>query len=324
MLPWPLSEETPVSGTGDHVPVLLAETVRLLAPPPGGVVADGTLGAGGHAEALLEAVGADGRLVGIDRDPVALKRAGDRLARFGGAFAPVHGRHEELPELLRGVGIFAADAILFDLGLSSMQLDEAARGFSFRSDGPLDMRMDPTEGPTAAELLEGASEAELTRILRNWGEERRARTIARAIVQERRRQPLTRTRQLAALVEKALGAGARRFRIHPATRTFQALRIAVNHELDNLEAVLPQAVGALNPGGRLAVISFHSLEDRIVKRFFRSLSRDQYDDRQPVPQVARKASLQLITRKPITPSQQEQSENPRSRSAKLRIVEKIG
>jgi 16S rRNA (cytosine1402-N4)-methyltransferase len=265
-------EEKTVAPTGAHVPVMLRETVDLLAPSSGATLVDATLGLGGHAESLLEIVGPEGRLIGIDRDGRALDLARRRLARFGDTFVPIRGNHTDLLRLLREASAFAVDGVLFDLGVSSLQLDEPERGFSFRADGPLDMRMDPDSGRTAAEVVATASEEELRRILWNYGEERRARAIARAIVEERQREPLTRTRQLAQLVERVLGPAARRFRIHPATRTFQAIRIAVNREIDDLERLVTEAVSILRRGGRLAVISYHSLEERAVKRAMKALA----------------------------------------------------
>ena len=289
-----------------HVPVLLDETIELLAPCSGRTVVDATVGAGGHAEAWLEAAGPDGRLLGVDRDPHALELARERLARFGPRFVPLPGDHADLLALLHGVGVNEVDGILFDLGVSSMQLDDPARGFSFRADGPLDMRMDPAAGPTAAELVAGTSEEELRRLLWRFGEERNARAIARAIVDERRVRPIVSTLELARLVERAAGPAARRLRIHPATRTFQALRIAVNRELEGLPEALRGLADALPARGRLAVISFHSLEDRPVKHTFRAL--------------ADTGRVRLVTKKAVRPTPEEESRNARSRSAKLRAL----
>ena len=303
-----------------HQPVLYHEIISALRPTRNRLYADLTAGAGGHAWGILEASQPDGKLLGLEVDPQALSIARERLAPFGQRAILIQASYTTLSSQLAGLDWPGLDGIVLDLGVSSLQFDTPERGFSFTHEAPLDMRFDPSAPLTAADIVNHWNQQELADVLYRYGEERRSRHIAAAIIAAR---PISTTTRLAQIVARAARQSPKG-RIHPATRTFQALRIAVNHELDNLEAVLPQAVGALNPGGRLAVISFHSLEDRIVKRFFRSLSRDQYDDRQPVPQVARKASLQLITRKPITPSQQEQSENPRSRSAKLRIVEKIG
>ncbi|HXV77984.1 MAG TPA: 16S rRNA (cytosine(1402)-N(4))-methyltransferase RsmH, partial [Candidatus Polarisedimenticolaceae bacterium] len=262
-------EETVMTPESVHEPVLLRETIDWLAVRAGSTVVDATLGPGGHAHALLERIGPSGRLIGIDRDPQALVVATGRLARFGPAFTAVRGNHTDLLRLLRAAAVERVDAVLLDLGLSSLQLASPERGFSFREDGPLDMRMDPQSAPTAAELLAGAGEDELRRLLWRYGEERRARAIARAIVAERVRRPLETTRQLAELVARVLGPAARRYRIHPATRTFQALRIAVNREVDDLERLVADATSVLRCGGRLAVISYHSLEDRAVKHSLR-------------------------------------------------------
>jgi 16S rRNA (cytosine1402-N4)-methyltransferase len=283
--------------------VLLDEVLALL-QPRGGVgfrALDCTVGAGGHAEALLERSSPDGRLLGLDADPRALELARARLARFGDRVRLLRRNFGELAEL----EVEPVNAILFDLGLSSMQLDAGQRGFSFRLDEPLDMRFDPAAPqPTAADLLNILSEAELERTLRTYGEEPRARRVAREVV---RRRPLARTGDLVAAVSAALGPA--RGRIHPATRTFQALRIAVNDELAVLEAGLDAAVTLLAPGGRLAVISFHSLEDRIVKWRMRGW--------------ADRGLVRVLTRKPLQPGAEEAARNPRARSAKLRVAERV-
>jgi len=313
-----------VTHRGEHVPVLLAEVVELLAPRPGALFVDGTLGGGGHSEALLERLTPGGRLFGIDRDPQATESTGQRLARFGDAFRALRGNHTDLARLLREQDVFAVDGILLDLGFSSVQLDDPARGFSFRADGPLDMRMDPTEGTTAAELLAGTSELALRRMLRTFGEERRANAIARAIVRRRESRPFDRTRDLAELVERTLGPGARRYRIHPATRTFQALRIVVNGEVEGLEELVAEAVSMLRRGGRLAVISYHSLEDRAVKNALRALAhRCTCPPGMPICGCDREDLVRLVTSKPIRPSDEEVERNPRSRSAKLRVGERL-
>ena len=257
---------------------------------------DMTLGAGGHAEALL--VAGTERVVGVDRDPEAIRLAARRLAPFGDRLTTVVGRYSEAPELEAG----SADGVLYDLGVSSMQLDRAERGFGYRSTGPLDMRMG-AEGPTAGELVNSLPEGELARIIFEYGEERRSRRIARAIVRARERAPIETTEQLARVVAGA--AGRRPGGAHPARRTFQALRIAVNRELEELASSLPRAAGLLAPGGRLVVISYHSLEDRIVKRFF-----------------AEEPSLEAITPKPLRPGETEVAANPRARSARLRAAER--
>jgi 16S rRNA (cytosine1402-N4)-methyltransferase len=304
-----------------HISVLLAPVVALLAPQSGAVIIDGTVGAGGHAAALLEAAGPDGRLLGVDQDASALALARERLAPFGARVRLVHACFDRMAELTAEAGIDAADAILLDLGVSSMHLDDPARGFSFLRDGPLDMRMNPDgDGPSAEEIVNTWPESELADLIFRYGEDRLARSIARRIVQAR---PLASTRALAESIEAAVPMRLRE-KIHPATRTFQALRIAVNDELGALERVLPQAIGLLKPGGRLGVISFHSLEDRIVKQVFRDESTDCLcPPEQPVCTCGHRASLRLITRKPVTAEAAEVALNPRSRSAKLRVAEKV-
>jgi 16S rRNA (cytosine1402-N4)-methyltransferase len=294
-----------------HAPVLLAEVVAGLAPRSGGRYVDGTLGGGGHAAALLEASAPDGRLLGIDADPAALAAAQVRLAPFGERAALAHGNFRDLASLVGTAGFAPIDGLLLDLGVSSHQLDTPERGFSFQVDAPLDMRLDPTEGTTAAELINELPEGELADLIYRYGEERGSRRIARLIGETRRKRSIATTGELAAIVARALGG--RHGKIHPATRTFQALRIAVNGELDSLETVLPQAVELLAPGGRVAVIAFHSLEDRIVKQFFRAESG--YGGQGP-------ARLRILTKKPIEAGVEEARTNPRSRSAKLRIAER--
>jgi len=316
----PKPEESPVN----HLPVLLEASIEFLAPFSGATLVDATLGAGGHAELLLEAIGPDGRLIGIDRDPAALDIATRKLARFGSAFTPVRGNHTDLPELLRQAGVFAADGILLDLGLSSMQIDDASRGFSFRQDGPLDMRMDPETGSSAAELLARLGADEIRGILRDFGEERRAGAIARAIVRRRVEAPIETTGQLAELVERVLGPAARRFRIHPATRTFQALRIAVNDEVTGLGRLVTDAASMLRRNGRLVVISYHSLEDRAVKRTIRGLAeRCTCPPRLPVCSCGREDLLRVLTGKPVRPGTEEVERNPRSRSARMRAAVRL-
>ncbi len=312
------------SPTATHRPVLLRETLELLRPRPGAVFVDGTVGPGGHAEAVLEATAPDGRLLGVDRDPEALALARPRLAGFGARAILVQGDYRGLAEIARHEGFFAVDGVLLDLGVSSPQLDDPARGFSFRADGPLDMRMDPSSGPTAADLIATASEAELLRILRTYGEEKLARPIARALLKRRRQRPITRTLELAALVESVAGGRARRWRIHPATRTFQALRIAVNRETEDLERSVTEAVTLLRRGGRIAVVSFHSLEDRAVKRVLRGLaSRCICPPGLPVCGCGRENLVRVLTAKPLRPGPAEVEDNPRSRSARLRAAERL-
>lgn len=301
-----------------HIPVLYNEIIHALQPHQGGLYIDGTVGAGGHAWGILEASSPDGRLLGLDLDPQALDLAEERLAPFGDRVTLVRASYTTLPEQLEAQGWSAVDGILLDLGLSSMQLDTPERGFSFLTDAPLDMRFDPAAPVTAADLVNNLQEKELADLLFRYGEERKSRQIAREIVRSR---PVNTTRQLAQIVARA--AGRKAGKIDPATRTFQALRIAVNRELEAVEDVLPKAVQALKPGGRLAVITFHSLEDRIVKQFFRKESQDCIcPPRQPVCTCGHKATLAELNRQPITPSEAEVKTNPRSRSAKLRVAER--
>jgi 16S rRNA (cytosine1402-N4)-methyltransferase len=302
-----------------HIPVLYQAVLSGLQPQPQGHYIDGTLGAGGHAFGILEASTPTGELLGLDLDPVALGVAADRLKPFGDRAHLVQGSYREMVGEASKLGWAAVDGIVLDLGLSSLQMDTAERGFAFRTDGPLDMRFSPANPLTAADLVNDAPESELADLIFEFGEERAARRIARAIVVAR---PITGTQQLAELV--AAVVGGKRGEIHPATRTFQALRIAVNGELETVEAVLPLAVGLLKPGGRLAVISFHSLEDRLVKTFFHQEARDCIcPPDQLVCTCGHKATVRELSRKPLAPSADEIRENPRSRSAKLRIIEKL-
>lgn len=308
------------AGASDyHQPVLADEVVEWLQPGPGKLVIDGTLGGGGHSELLLRA-GAE--VWGVDRDPEALAYAGARLARFGGMFRAIEGNHGELgaiPELSGGRKV---DGILLDLGVSSRQLDEAGRGFSFQSDGPLDMRMGPSSPRDAAEVVNEWSEEELVRIFREYGEEKQARRIAAAMVARRRSRAFFSTLDLAGHIEKTIG---RRGRIHPATKVFQAVRMAVNEELESLDAALRAAAGLLAPGGRLVVISFHSLEDRRVKHALRAASRPELDDPGwPEPRPNPGCIYDLPVRRAITAQAAELARNPRSRSAKLRVAERRG
>ncbi len=288
-----------------HVPVMRAEVVTALRPDRGGVFVDGTVGLGGHARALLEA-GAT-RLVGIDRDAEALERAREALAPWGAAVTLVHGDYRRLGGLLDEAGVGAVDGLLVDLGVSSLQFDGEGRGFSFQRDEPLDMRFDRSSGATAADLVASAGPEELADIIYRFGEERHSRRIARAIVSARERDPIVTTGQLAALVRRAVFTRGRQ-RLDPATRTFQALRIAVNAELDGLDGFLTEAAGRLADGGRLAVIAFHSLEDRVVKHTLRALDQ------------AGELGLVVVTRKPVWPTETEVAGNPRARSARLRVA----
>jgi 16S rRNA (cytosine1402-N4)-methyltransferase len=287
-----------------HKPVLLCEVLDALRPAPGKSFIDATVGLGGHAEALLERLVPGGRLLGVDRDADALELARRRLARFEGHFELVHGNFRDLPEhAARHLGR-GADGVVMDLGVSSYQLQQAARGFSFQADGALDMRMDPSGGPTAAELITRSRAEDLERILREYGEERYARRIARAIAE--RRRDLRTTGDLAALIEAVVPR--REWRLHPATRTFQALRIAVNDEIGALEAALSTLPKWLAPGGRVAIIAFHSLEDRIVKNALRAYGAA--------------GEMAVLMRKPVRASAAEVADNPRSRSARLRVAER--
>jgi 16S rRNA (cytosine1402-N4)-methyltransferase len=303
-----------------HLPVLLRPAVDALAieSRTDGTFVDATFGRGGHSRLILERLGPRGRLIGMDRDPEAIASA--RRIRDP-RFTPVHARFSELQTRLAALRAGAVDGVLFDLGVSSPQLDDPRRGFSFRSDGPLDMRMDPTQGQSAFEWLERAREAEIREVLSGYGEERFAKQIAKAIVAARRRGPVRRTGELAALV--AASARTREPGQDPATRTFQALRIHVNQELEELSLALPQALAVLDSRGRLAVISFHSLEDRIVKNFMRGAARPTLPERLPVrARELPPAKLRIVGR-PAKPSAEEIRANPRSRSAVLRVAEKL-
>jgi len=302
-----------------HVPVLFQAVLDGLQVRPGGRYIDATVGGGGHAVGILAASSPDGRLLGLDRDPAAVEIARARLAPYAERVMLVHSSFTHLEKQARIRRFVPVDGVLLDLGLSSLQLADPARGFAFGVDGPLDMRFDPAAGgPTAAMLVNRLSFEELAGLLYRYGEESQARRIARAIVAAR---PIHTTKELAAIIEREIG---RRGRIHPATRTFQALRIAVNDELAALEAVLPQAVGVLAPGGRLVVISFHSLEDRLVKRFMRRESRDCICPPEvPACVCDHRATLQVVTRKPVRPGADEIAANPRARSARLRVAERV-
>lgn len=307
-----------------HVPCMPAEVAAFLACRPGGTYVDGTLGGAGHARAICRAIQPGGRLIGIDQDPEALRHAGEVLAPWGPAVSLVHDNFRRLPSILAQQGITRVDGILVDLGLSTYQLEGSGRGFSFQRDEPLDMRMDPRSTATAADLVNGLPEAELARLFREYGEERRARGIARRIAARRREQPITRTAELARLAAAGAGPGARHGRIHPATRVFMALRIAVNQELESLEAFLPAAVEALAPAGRLCVLAFHSLEDRIVKRTFRRLAGAcQCPPDAPRCTCGRVARVRVLTPRVVKPSEEEVAANPLCRSCRLRAVERL-
>lgn len=306
-----------------HTPVLLPQTIEALQPRPGGRFVDATLGAGGHAEKILERTAPNGTLLGIDADPVALEAARRRLAPFGSRVTFVNAYFDDLERISPEYDVNRVDGILFDLGVSSPQLDRAERGFSFQATGPLDMRMGPSASTTAADIINNASPDELQRIFREYGEERFSGRITARIVAERQREPILTTDRLAGIVARAKPKHSSE-RIHPATRVFQALRIAVNDELGRLERALPQAVHLLRGGGRLAVISFHSLEDRIVKQFMRAQARGCICPPQvPVCVCGRQPTLRLVHSRSLVAGATEVEANPRSRSARLRVAERL-
>ncbi|MEU3016020.1 MULTISPECIES: 16S rRNA (cytosine(1402)-N(4))-methyltransferase RsmH [unclassified Nocardiopsis] len=308
-----------------HVPVMLDRIVELLAPAlsrPGAVLVDGTLGLGGHSEALLRACPTL-RLVGVDRDPTALERSARRLAPFADRTHFVHAVYSEIPRALDEAGAEYADAVLLDLGVSSPQLDETDRGFAYAHDAPLDMRMDGTQELTAAAVVNDYPVAELTRVLRTYGEERFASRVARAIERRRAQGRIDSTRELAELVRDAIPAATRRTGGHPAKRTFQGLRIEVNAELSILEETLPAATSRLDVGGRIAVLSYHSLEDRMTKRAFAALATDTTPADLPVPLPDRQPELRLLTRGAELPTDEENERNPRAQSARLRAAERV-
>jgi 16S rRNA (cytosine1402-N4)-methyltransferase len=314
----------PAPDGAGHRPVLLTPLIESLQPRPGQTVVDATLGAGGVTAALLERVHPGGRVIAIDRDQSAVEAARVRFADQGDAIQVAQGDFADLDSIVRTLGVAAVDAVVFDLGISSIQLDDPARGFSFRLDGPLDMRMNPSSGTTAAQLVDSLTADELASLIREYGDERFARPIANRIARTRELVPLTTTTQLRELVEQVV---PRRFwpkRIHPATRTFQALRIAVNHELESLERGLQAAISILRPGGRLGVISFHSLEDTLVKNALHVAAQNCVcPPQQPHCTCVHRATLFLLTRKVIRPDPAELATNPRSRSARLRVAEKL-
>jgi len=311
----------PDAGAAGHVPVLLEEVLAWLDPRPGGTYVDATVGGGGHAAAILERIAPSGRLIGIDRDAEALAIAGQRLAPFAAAVTLQHANYTAIRQVVAETGLEAVDGIVMDLGASSLQFDAPERGFSFTRPGPLDMRMDRTQPTQAADLVNTLSEEDLSHLIHTYGEERWARRIARTIV---RRRPLATTSELAETVGMAIPRRAWPRGIHPATRTFQALRIATNSELESLEHALPDAVGTLREGGRLCVITFHSLEDRIVKHLYLRLSRGCIcSPGSPTCSCGGRRLVRVLTRKPITPGSAELSANPRARSAKLRVAERL-
>lgn len=307
-----------------HKPVLLTETLRFWTAAASGVYMDGTLGGGGHSAALLELL-PQASLIGIDQDQEALQAAASRLAAFPGRVKLVKSNFSQIAEIAAELAPAGVDGVLLDIGVSSHQLDDGERGFSYQQDAPLDMRMDRDGNTlTAADLVNRLPETELADLIYRYGEERYSRRIARAIVQARQQQPVLRTGELARLVKGAMPRQAKQEQQHPAKRTFQALRIAVNRELEVLEAGLAGALQALKPGGHLAVITFHSLEDRIVKEQFRAWAKGcTCPPEFPVCQCGKKPQVRLLTKKPVTATEQELAENPRARSAKLRAVEKL-
>jgi 16S rRNA (cytosine1402-N4)-methyltransferase len=311
---WEIVGETGPQQDGasdDHLPVMRSEVLSWLRPQSGGIYLDCTVGYCGHAIEVLHASQPSGAVLGMDRDSRAIKICHERFRAVGDRLVLVKAHFMDLKSILAERGISRVQGVLFDLGVSSPQLDEPSRGFSFRLEGPLDMRMDQASGPTAADIVNGLDEADLANMIYRFGEERYSRRIARAIVRARRDQALTTTGQLTSVIESAVPGHYRRGRIHCATRTFQALRIAVNRELDHLEASLRDAADVLDLGARLCVISFHSLEDRIVKQTFKALLSQHGGE------------LEIVTKRPQIPSQQELDENPRARSAKLRVMQRI-
>jgi len=307
-----------------HIPVLLRETMDALAVRPGGTYIDCTVGGGGHAAEILRRSAPDGRLIGLDQDDNALRAAGERLAPFGDRVTLVRTNFERIAEVAERLGIDGADGVLMDIGVSSHQFDEAERGFSYHHDAPLDMRMDRTQPLSARDLVNEWEEAEIARVIREYGEERWASRIAQFIVRARSQRPIETTGELVEIIKAAIPAGARREGGHPARRTFQALRIAVNDELGALERGLEGALRVLRPGGRLAVITFHSLEDRIVKQTFARWARPcTCPPDIPVCVCGQKPLAEPVNRKPVKASAEELKENPRSRSATLRAVVKL-
>lgn len=307
----------------NHVPVMLNEVINGLRINPAGIYLDCTVGGGGHSFEIARRLNSEGCLVAMDRDPDAIKAGKKRLASFPQVVF-VQSAFSRLKEVLAGMGIKRIDGVLFDLGVSSYQLDNPQRGFAYTEDAPLDMRMDPSLKLSAADLVNSFAKEELASLIRTYGEERWAARIAEFIVQERKESPIVTTARLVEVIKKAVPAGARRKGPHPAKRTFQALRIAVNSELDELEEALRQAVSVLNDKGRICVISFHSLEDRIVKDTFKELASTCIcPPHQPVCTCGKAREIKIITKKPVLPGREEIEKNPRARSAKLRIAEKV-
>ena len=307
-----------------HIPVLLNETLALLAPERGGIFVDGTLGGGGHAEAVLSRLPQTGRLIGIDRDWEAVHAAGDRLSSFGSRFTALHGNFFDMKALLSAAGVSEVDGILLDLGVSSHQLDKQERGFSYKTDAPLDMRMDQGASVSARDVVNKYPESELTRIFFAYGEERFSKRIAERICRAREQYPIESTLQLAQIVRDAIPGKYRNEPQHPARRTFQALRIEVNGELSGLDRAVEEACDLLQKGGRLCIITFHSLEDRIVKQAFRRFENPcTCPPSAPICICGKQPKAKILTKKPLTASVEEEAQNSRSTSAKLRCIEKI-
>jgi len=307
-----------------HIPIMLPEVMELLKPERGGIFVDGTLGGGGHSEEILKRLPPDGKLYGIDRDGAAIAAASARLAPFGDKFSAIRGNFFDMKELLAANGVSGVNGILLDLGVSSYQLDTPQRGFSYNEDAPLDMRMDERAALSAFDVVNGYAQAELFRIIRDYGEERFASRVANAIVREREKAPINSTVQLAGVIKSAIPAATRREGPHPAKRTFQAIRIEVNGELERLGQALAGAHDLLQSGGVLAVITFHSLEDRIAKQTFRQFENPCIcDPKAPMCTCGRKPTARILTRKPLIAGEEELSVNPRARSAKLRGMERL-
>ena len=317
-------ETNPTADGAYHVPIMVDEVLSLLAPARGGVFVDGTLGGGGHAEAVLAALPAGSRLIGVDRDADAIAASGRRLAACSDRFTAVRGNFFDLPALLLPLGITRVNGILLDLGVSSHQLDDAARGFSYRAEAPLDMRMDRRGGRSAYDMVNGYSAEELKRIFFAYGEERFSARIAERIVSERQKAPIETTTALAEIIKSAIPGKFRNEPQHPARRCFQALRIAVNDELDGLDAALTRCHDLLAPGGRMAVLTFHSLEDRIVKNAFRRMENPCTCEKSaPICVCGKTPTVRILTRKPLTASSEEVCHNSRSSCAKLRAIERL-